>query len=377
MEQSNYAQSGVPSNKNKVIQKLFANLPKNVGRMGNSGLHLKEAFMADGGSIPDRISKRVPRIMKALIVPDAEKSSVQGESQPLVFNKDLLMRLIREGEQGKELNLNIGMSACDEISPMFPAYLELALQRLKEIVAIGVSARLRIFSTASLSPILNGGDIDQVKVMQRVQKELIERYVHSFYADLYSLVHIEDVEQEVELMPEEEVARRVDGIRECVSADIVRELESCGSNHGGEEGRENSLVYAAYHSRPDVFQDEGEVDNIVSVGGPGEALFNEVRFSLFGDNGKVNLGIVVPSALISRNPSYLRIPDGVMMEEFIEGDSDRMRDFWNKPKAKKNKINAPGSRDLVHIGRCLGERSDVLDGLEKLKAFYQANQDLL
>jgi len=368
---------GVSVEQDHVLKKMFCNLPKKVGNSGNSGMSLEEGLRLRSDSVPHNISKRGPRVMKALLVPDSEKHSVQGESQPLIFGKDSLMSLIINGMKGEKLSINVGMSASSEISPMFPAYLEIAIQRLKELIDVGISARLRFFSTASLSPILNGGNKDQVQDMQQIQRQLIERYVESFYEDLEGLVCANDIEQEMELMDEEELLRRVEVIREGVSGLVLGRLEACGAHHGGSEGQENALVYAAYHSRSDAFQDEGEAENIISVGGPGESLFNEVRFQVFNDLKKTNIGIVVPSALISRTPPYLKIPNGIGMEEFVEGKSSRIQSFWDKPKAKKHRIDAPGSRDLLYVGRCLGEKQNILDGLSRLREFYRDNQEIL
>lgn len=374
-----------------IIRKLFAGLPKNIGRIGNGPISLEGALRADNSlEIPPFLSKKGPALLKALLMPDAEKVVVQGEHQPLIFGAQSLFKILVAALKGDTLNLNVGMSAGDEISPMYPSYLELGLQRLEELLKIGVNTRLRVFSTASLSPHFNGADKYEVRRLQEVQYGLALHYVQAFYPQLAPHISLKDILQEVELMEESGLCAAISKIRTLVSEEIVSALESCGQNHGGDSGAENALAYAAYHRRADVFQDEGPVDNIISVGGPGEALFNEVRFTLSSAD-KANLGIVVPKPLIARTPPYLKIPNGLSMCEFIEdyplfyspempeyraeySIKKRVVDFMRDPKANKHRLAIGGAQNMIHLGRCLSDNhGDVKQGLERLHSFLKAN----
>ncbi|MBI5414885.1 hypothetical protein HZA38_05230 [Candidatus Peregrinibacteria bacterium] len=352
----------------KDLRKLFSSLPKNIGRVGNTNIPLEE-WMHCNTEDTEQGDKRSGAILKAILAPDVEKPVIQGENQPLIFGARSIHGLLKNALT-ERICMNVGMSAGSQISPMLPAYLELGIQRLKELKAIVQDVHLRFFSTASLSPHLNGADPEQVARIQRAQHSLIGAYLEHFHSELFPYINYSDIQQGVPLLSKSALQDRIDAIRKDVSGEILKKLESCGNHHGDEVGQKNALAYAAYHPQPSLFADESNGRNIISVGGPGEALFNEVRFLPQFQRADPNVAIVVPPGLISRTPPYLEIPNGLSMSEFLEG-SDRVFALLKSPKENKHLFQIPGARDLLHIAKCLSGRQDLIRGLEMLRSFYE------
>ena len=354
----------------KLDKSLFSNLPKDLGFDGNSDRRLRSALLE--GDLPAWFPSKSGEILKAMLSPDSEKTLIMDERQPRVFGSAQLIPLMVALSKGASAEMNVGMSVGSEVSPALPAYLELGLQRLKELSRVGAQLRLRVFSTGSLSPHINNADPFQVKDIQHQQRELLQRYVRMFYPDLEDRVSLEDIEQIIDSLPEEKVEDDLRKIQEKVSPSWLEALRGFGSNHGGEAGYRNALLYAIYHAHPQVFRDDSDLNHLISVGGTSEAVFNEFRFHALQRPGQCSVGIVIPPGVLSKTPPYLDHPNAISIPEFV-GGSDRVDAFLQNPKANRHLMDLPGARDLIHIGRCLSGPKAVGEGLHKLREFYQAN----
>lgn len=354
----------------KLDKILFSNLPKDLGFDGNSDIRLREALIA--GDLPEWFPSKSGRILKAVLSPDSERPLIMDERQPRVFGSSQLIPLMVAISNGNSIEMNVGMSVGSELNPALPAYLELGLQRLKELSAMGAQVRLRVFSTGSLSPHINGADPIRVQDIQGQQRELLARYVSVFYPDLEERVSLEDIEQVIELLPEEKVERERLKIQRKIDPQWMEALRSFGANHGGDSGYRNALLYAIYHAHPQVFRDDSDVDHLISVGGTSEAVFNQFRFDALQRPGQCSVGVVVPPGVLSKTPPYLDHPNAISIPEFVQG-SERVDGFLQNPKANRHLMDLPNSRDLIHIGRCLAGPKVIGEGIHKLREFYLSN----
>lgn len=354
----------------RALARLNAQLPKGIAFVGNTEQRYFDFLRTHPDSLSQGVHPKAPGVLKALLAPGIEAASVRDAHQPLLFGAQQLLPVVQQGSGGKQLKLNLGMSASEPYAPGFPAYLELGLQRLEELKKAGAKARLRLFSTASLAPELSGSDPEVIRRSQAVQKKISEAYVRAYHPELREQVDFEDLTQEIPFLEAKELEERVREIRARVHPSILEALENCGENHGGQVGKENALAYAAYHCVPETFGDESPEEPLMSVGGPGEALFNEVRFAIA--KPKASVGLVVPSGLISRTPPYLPMPHRVDLEEFMNGDSPRVQAFLENPRANRHLLELPGSRDLLHVARCTHgpKEAQLQEGLRSLQGFY-------
>jgi hypothetical protein len=342
--------------------------------------------------------KRVAKIIRELLAPQEERSAIHNKNDgPKIFGHENLFSLIAnidKKENPQILRLNIGMScaAGEEPSLGLPAYLELGIQRIISLRCIGIRAQLRMFSTGSLSPQINGSNPEQVREAQQDIRNLYESYICHFYPSLISDICLKDLCMEISIQ-QDIIHQIADVLEKDLKKDVKEALYRISRRYSRSKHPERkALEYAAYHCIPETFQDQprdekGKV-SIISIGGPGEALFNDVRFQLI-DPALQRLGIVIGEKIIDKTPPYLHLEGRPSLSELKEG-AGRLKGFYEDPFQKKFRRESAGIRELQFLGRCLGqnpesknsklskkekrekEKQETRAGLEKLREFYNS-----
>lgn len=357
-----------------TVSKVISNVPEREGVVDGDERKLKVVLAQSSniGNLTKAQASKARSALNALCFPNAEKSYRRPGNEPVVFGVESLLPIVASAAREEAMvHMNIGMIIGSAVSPMLPAYVELGLQRLRELHNAKVHARLRVFSAGSVSVHVNGDDVAHVRKQQEQQRAILHVYIERFHSDIAEHVDLDPLVQHIAVLDATEVQMRVDRIRAGVPSSVLDALLQCGYNHGGQQGSDNSLDYAAYHTVEEFFQDEGDVPNIVSIGGPGEVAFNTVRFGPFKPQ-KHSVGIVVPESIISRTPPYLDIEDGITMAEFVQASSERIRSFFATPKDKRHKNDIPGARDLMFMARAVEPNGDIAKGMQLLRDFYES-----
>ena len=354
-----------------VLARVFSQCPKNLGRV--PGKRKKKTISELPGDVPleqDReglmsfLSKKKdfippelyrlgPSVFHTLLAPRAERPMLRGgiEVQPVLFGADVFLKLINQILSHKtptELNLSLGISVdASDVSPCLPAYVELGIQRLEELLQIGVDARLRLFSMGSLTPEVNGVDRDHVSYVQGRQKTLIDKYLNVFHQDMADRVQTDDILMEVPSLDEVELSEGLERIMERVPASVIEALSAFGRRYSENPDVRNSLTYGLYHTIPSTFGDGGPNPCNVSIGGPGEYPFNVLRWALLRENpSQMNVGIVV-NGVGPRTPPYLDRDRGIR----------KMGLSWDEVRGIEPSLLLRGGppsvgKDFRHIARC-------------------------
>lgn len=246
------------------------------------------------------------------------------------------------------IQINIGISSDGSpVFPTLPAYIELALQRHRELLMVGFNTRLRVFSTGSIAARLDKIDSKKMAGIQHQQRELIDAYVGEFYPELSATntVSTEEIEKDVQRIPPKELIQKLKMLKATMPRSDREKLEEYARKYGGNGNL--GLVYAAYHTLKDTFRDGDTSAVQISVGGPGEHPFNVARGFSSTFNPSLGLGVVV-NGLLCRTPPYLHRSTGkpgtfdLNFESFSSmGDKALLAD------------TRPEGREIAHMVRCI------------------------
>lgn len=424
MERSNGAdpESNKTQGHEKLLGRIFSQLPKDIGIVNGSKKSLPRYLALNPDLVPERVYPDTGKAISALMAPKSEWPVVRAfrkvplgdprdqksqtirdtRVQPRVYGIRSLFPLVANllrpnhiaGEH-QEVDINLGIGAdrpADRdlplhlnLSPALPGYVLLGLERLKELREITSRVRLRIFSTGSLIAVLNQLDPEEVFQTQVLQKEMIDAFIEEFYPELRAYVSTDEITAEIPTVGRREYIAARNKILPRLQPAILKSLEQSARKYNTTHKPriEDAIRYAVYHSLPSTFHDGAIGDNFgkfqVTVGGYSEDPFVAVRGFNESDDPQYRLGVVVRGVL-AKTPPYLNRPqlttnrDGksvkiseITMQEFLDPNNERVEQLIEDPHSDRSAF----SKDIAHIGRCIGGVTREREGIESLRGFYQ------
>ncbi|QQR55126.1 hypothetical protein IPG41_00930 [Candidatus Peregrinibacteria bacterium] len=331
--------------------------------------------------ILDRIYPEVPKLLERLIRPETERDFVGSSSmmETTVFGLSdlfpLANRVLSPRESRRSLQLNVGIGTDgSSLSPTFPAYAELGIQRLKSVFEVLSDVRLRIFSTASLSTAINRTDLDQAALITGQQRAFLEDYLSAFYPsqlrDKIDLSDIkldrEDIDMRIQEMESESFREKLTVLRELMDKDTLDVLAKNSRRYAKSTDLTSALSYAYYHTISQTFGDGGNESCTVSIGGSSEYPFNVARWlTSHYSSDQHRVGFII-SGLIGRTPPYL---DRARFYDFLPSDMQvNMSTVASLPFTDLVDTRSPSAKELRFMGVCVG-------GLRRLEEFFKDNKN--
>ena len=213
------------------------------------------------------------------------------------FNPVRLLEVTQAFHDGAMLTIHVGLGGGDEVSAFLPAWAELGLCRLEELLNISKQVRLRFFSFADVTALANGREVGAFDSSVDLQELIIMEWINFFKPNLLKHVSFERPAVSDDLR---EMFEQGHDPPKSIHPDLLNKLRLKGGRKGGEDGKANAERYIYAHSFPAYFRDGLESNN-VAVAGLSERAFADGREFYTGDKMTPTI-IVRPACTISPPP---------------------------------------------------------------------------
>ncbi|MFT7184026.1 MAG: hypothetical protein ACI9QC_000352 [Oceanicoccus sp.] len=394
-----------------TVQTVFDGRPdRSTGLVGASSESLQAYYRSHPEAVPLNCENGLPAVVKALLRPSVEEALIQdfgrsylkgGSSNARVFSPEdflkianlCLSREVPLGTHAVEMNMGVTIG---KFNPTMLAYFMLSLNRYSEVVKVcrevgfapgTIPVRLRIFSTVGARLQLEDGvDESELRAVALEQERWLMVLIRWLYPDVASSMPIFEVAKyPVMDMSKHQSDRRLLAKVLRGETDLQSVISRSGERHGGAFADFFSNDYLAWHLSGRTFRDGDptEPSARISIGGPSEGVFNQVRILAIrdrrsrGEETPLVSAITAPSKVICKSPPYLnrdglfREGDELSLERFLDGTSEMARKVLSDPGG----LGHPTKSEWLLIGRTVAERLSLRGDREGINSFREFFRD--